>query len=88
MTGIGMAVNTHLNIFLHGAAIQEYVKPLANTRSVFTDAPITEGGYMYPIEKPGIGVTVDEEALMRFPHKEEVQMWTQARLPNGAIQSP
>lgn len=88
MTGVGVAVNTHLNIFLHSAAIQEYVRPGENTRSVFPNAPLEEGGYMYPIDRPGIGVDYVEEALNKFPHREEVQEWTQARLPNGAIQSP
>ena len=88
MTGIGVAVNTHLNIHLHTAAIQEYVKPPPNTRSVFPDAPQVEKGYIYPIDRPGIGVSCDESALSMFPLKEEVQEWTQSRLPNGAIHAP
>ncbi len=88
MTGIGVAVNTHLNIYQHNAAIQEYVAPAANTLKVFPDAPRPEGGYIYPIDRPGIGVGCDELAAKQFPGVEEVQAWTQSRLPDGGIHWP
>jgi len=88
MTGVGVAVNTHLNVFLHSAAIQEYVRPLANTRAVFPAAPLPVGGYMYPVDRWGVGVGCDETLLAKYPAKKETQEWTQARLPNGAIHTP
>lgn len=88
MTPVGVAVNTHLNIHLHNAAIQEFIPPQTNTLAVFPDAPQAEGGYMYPIDRPGIGIQVDEAALARFPVVYRSHEWTQSRLPNGAMHTP
>lgn len=88
MTPVGVAVNTHLNIHLHNAAIQEFIPPQANTLAVFPNAPQAEGGYMYPIDRPGIGMQVDEAALSRFPVVYRPHEWTQSRLPNGAMHTP
>jgi mannonate dehydratase len=88
MTPIGAAVNTHLNIHLHNAAIQEFVAYPANTQRVFPDAVKPEGGYLYPIEKAGIGVGFDAKAAEEFPVVYRPHEWTQSRLPNGAIHTP
>ena len=88
MTPIGVAVNTHLNIHLHNAAIQEFIPPQANTLAVFPNAPQAEGGYMYPLDRAGIGMQVDEAALARFPVVYRPHEWTQSRLPNGAMHTP
>jgi len=88
MTPIGVAVNTHLNIHLHNAAVQEFIPPPANTLAVFPNAPQAEGGYMYPLERAGIGMQVDEAALARFPLAYRPHEWTQSRLPNGAMHTP
>ena len=88
MTPIGVAVNTHLNIHLHNAAVQEFIPPPVNTLAVFPNAPQAEGGYMYPLERAGIGMQVDEAALARFPLAYRPHEWTQSRLSNGAMHTP
>ncbi len=88
MTPVGVAVNTHLNIHLHNAAIQEFIPPQQNTLAVFPNALQAEGGYMYPVNRPGIGIQVDEAALAQFPVVYRAHEWTQSRLPNGAIHTP
>ena len=88
LNGIGVAVNTHLNIFLHMADIQEYTPPTPATAAVFPGIPVPQKGYIYPLEKPGIGVECVEAEALKYPAKKPIIEWTQARLPNGAINWP
>ena len=88
MTGIAVAVNTHLNIFLKNAAVQEFTAAKPNTAKVFPNTPVPEKGYLYPSDAPGIGVECNEELAKQFPPQNKVVMWTQSRLPNGSIFSP
>lgn len=88
MTPIGAAVNTHLNIHLHNAAIQEFVAYPANTQQVFPGAQMPENGYFYPGEDAGIGVGFNREAAAEFPVMYRPHEWTQSRLPDGVIHTP
>ncbi|KQN52724.1 2-dehydro-3-deoxy-6-phosphogalactonate aldolase [Serratia sp. Leaf51] len=88
MTPIGAAVNTHLNIHLHNAAIQEFVAYPANTQHVFPGAQMPENGYFYPGEDAGIGVGFNREAAAEFPVVYRPHEWTQSRLPDGVIHTP
>ncbi len=88
MTPIGHAVNLHLNIIASNSAIQEWDAPNQNTKDVFPGTNEVENGYLYPIEKAGIGVDLNIEEAKKHPHRIEIQEWTQARLPNGTIHTP
>lgn len=88
MTPIAVAVNLHLNIHLHNAAIQEFIATKPNTDAVFPDSPQARGGYLYPLDKPGIGVAFDSEQAQRFPLEYRPHEWTQSRLDNGVIHTP
>ncbi|MEI2404564.1 enolase C-terminal domain-like protein [Niallia taxi] len=88
MTPIGVAVNTHLNIHLHNAAIQEIQEPDETTKKMFPGNVKVQDGYIYPIEEIGIGVDFDEEMAASYPVIYRNHEWTESRLPNGAIHTP
>lgn len=88
LTPIGMAANIHLDIASQNAAIQEYCAINDAVREVFIGAPEPEEGYFYPIDRPGLGVDIDEEAADYYPCKEEDTSWTNARLPDGTSVKP
>jgi len=88
ITPIGHAVNLHLNIACSNSAIQEWDLPNDNLKAVFPGTIEPKSGYLYPIDEPGIGVDLNIALAKTFEIDYSVQEWTQARLPNGTIQTP
>lgn len=88
MSPIGVAVNTHLNMFMRNAAIQEFEELDEKTKEIFPNSVEVINGYIYPINKVGIGVDFNEEMSKNYPVQYRVHEWTQARIPNGTIHTP
>jgi len=88
MTPIGVAVNTHLNIHLHNAAIQEVQEPDEETKKMFPGNVEVVDGYIYPIERNGIGVEFNEDLARKYPVIYRKHEWTESRIANGSIHTP
>ena len=59
---------------------------------VFPGCP-SRGGYLYPSDKPGLGIDIDEKRPEYPIHPDMGQFkggvnWTQTRLPDGTVSRP
>ena len=55
---------------------------------MFPGLPEVRDGYMYPNDKPGLGIDFDEKLAAKYPCTDEVDWWTQTRLPDGSPARP
>ena len=85
---VGHAANVHLDINAHNFGIQEWSGISDILHNVFPGAPALKNGYVYPNEKPGLGIDIDEKLAARFPCDGDVTFWTQTRLPDGTLATP
>jgi mannonate dehydratase len=43
---------------------------------------------LYPNDAPGLGIDFDEAAAAKYPARDYLEEWTQARLPDGTAALP
>jgi len=55
---------------------------------MFPGCPEVRLGYVYPNDKPGLGIDFDEKLAAKYPCPEGVLEWTQTRLPDGTPTPP
>ena len=85
---VGHAANLHLDLWAPNFGIQEWCRFSEAVYEVFPGTPEVRGGYMYPNDKPGLGIDVNEELAAKYPCTDEVVDWTQTRLPDGSPTRP
>lgn len=85
---IGHAANLHLDLWAPNFGVQEWCRFPELVYEMFPGTPQVRDGYMYPNDKPGLGIDIDEKLAAKYPPKDEVEFWTQTRLPDGSPVRP
>lgn len=85
---VGHAANLHLDLWAPNFGIQEWCRFSEPVYELFPGLPEVRDGYMYPNDKPGLGIDIDEKLAAKYPCEEIVEQWTQARLPDGSPARP
>lgn len=85
---IGHAANLHLDVWSPNFGIQEWCRFPEVVYEMFPGCPVVRDGYMYPNDRPGLGIDVDEKLAAKFPCSDEILQWTQTRLPDGSPARP
>lgn len=85
---VGHAAHLHLDVWAQNFGIQEWCRFPELVYEMFPGLPEVRNGYMYPNDKPGLGIEMDEKLVAKYPCKDEVDWWTQTRLPDGTPVRP
>jgi mannonate dehydratase len=85
---VGHAANLHLDVWEPNFGIQEWCRFDPLIYDMFPGLPEVRRGYLYPNDKPGLGIELNEELAARYPCRDEVDWWTQTRLPDGSPARP
>jgi mannonate dehydratase len=85
---VGMAANVHLDIACINFGIQEWAKRAEIEYEMFPGLPRVKAGYVYPNERPGLGIEFDKKLAAKFPCTDENPEWTVSRLPDGTLWRP
>ena len=85
---VGHAAQLHLDLWVPNFGVQEWCRFDDLCYEVFPGTPEVRNGYMYPSDRPGLGIDVDEDLAAKYPCRDAVEEWTQTRLPDGSPQRP
>jgi mannonate dehydratase len=85
---VGHAANLHLDLSTPNFGIQEWYLPSELEYEMFPGLPRVKDGYLYPNDRPGLGIDIDETLAARYPVQEIVEQWTQTRRPDGSPARP
>ncbi len=85
---VGHAANLHLDLWSPNFGIQEWCRFPELIYELFPGTPEVRDGYMYPNDRPGLGIEIDERLAAQYPCTDEVLQWTQTRLPDGSPVRP
>ncbi|MCL5744456.1 MAG: starvation-sensing protein RspA [Acidobacteria bacterium] len=90
---VGHAANVALDVACYNFGVQEYSPFSERVREVFSGCPEMRNGYLWPNEKPGWGIEVDEKAAAKYPFGSFEQGerkrlnggWGEVRRRDGAV---
>jgi mannonate dehydratase len=85
---VGHAANLHLEVSAPNFGIHEWYRPTELEYEMFPGMPRVEAGYLYPNDRPGLGIDIDEGLAAQHPCTDHVVEWTQTRLPDGSPARP
>ncbi|MDA0746036.1 MAG: starvation-sensing protein RspA [bacterium] len=85
---VGHAANLHLDLWAPNFGIQEWCRFNDLVYEMFPGTPEVRNGYMYPNDKPGFGIDINEALAAKHPCQDEIIGWTQTRLPDGSPARP
>ena len=85
---VGHAAQLHLDVASHAFGIQEFPSFSEPEAEIFDGLPALRDGYLYPSDRAGLGIDVDERASTRYPARAAVVGWTQSRRRDGSLSFP
>jgi len=85
---VGHAANVHLDVSSRNFGVQEWAGLSDLDREVFPGCPELRGGCVFPNDKPGLGIDIDEVKAAKYPCSNDVVKWTMTRLPDGTAVDP
>ena len=85
---VGHAANLHLDLWAPNFGIQEWCRFPELIYEIFPGLPEVRNGYMYPNDKPGLGIDVDEKLAAKYPCTDRLDNWGSRRLPDGTPVRP
>jgi mannonate dehydratase len=87
---VGHAANLALDVACHNFGIQEQHYFPENTRAVFPGCPEIRDGCLWPSDRPGLGIDVDEKLAAEFPFPEHPLngAWPEIRMRDGTVIRP
>jgi len=87
---VGHAANLALDLSSYNFGIQEYSIFGEKTKEVFPGCPEVKDGMMWPNEKPGLGIDIDEKLAKKYPFKEREYggAWDTVRRADGSVVKP
>lgn len=101
MSPLAHAANIHIDLVARNFGVQEWsgieppnfvIQELKGPRGalldVFPGLPEYKDGYVYPNDKPGLGVDINETEAAKYPCENTVTTWTQTRNTDGSLVTP
>ena len=69
LSPVCMAAALHFDLWVPNFGVQEYMLHTEKTDEVFPHAYSFDKGFMYPGDRPGHGVDIDEELAAKYPYQ-------------------